>query len=357
MPNAELLTSRSQLLRMRRALLAALGWLAFLLLCWLAFTLGHLSISEPGMWLLSIVQVGGAAVFVGLIWSHLNLKFRDPSLALMQMLWAIVVIFTTAYFAAQLRSLFLSMLLLVVMFGAFRLERRGFVLIVGFSLLCYALLLGLLHYQATPLDAGLESIHALGFVILLLGVSLLGLELAQMRQTLQLRNRDLRKALEQIQQLAITDELTGLYNERFARELLAQQQALADRGDYGFTLCLIQLEGLHHCYAEHASEAVSVLLNTLAQLLREELREVDFVARHRSDEFLLILSRVDEMSALHLADRLRQRIDQLIAEQAKPLTCAIGLACYQPDSSWQLTLQAAEEALQQAKRSGQTYLL
>lgn len=357
MPNAELLTSRSQVLRMRRALLAALGWLAFLLLCWLAFSLQHLQISLQGMWLLSALQIGGAAVFVGLIWSQLNLKFHDPSLAVLQMLWAIVVIFTTAYFAEQLRSLFLSMLLLVVMFGAFRLQRRGFALIVVFSLCCYAALLGLLHYQSATLDAGLEPVHALGFVILLFGVSLLGVELAAMRQTLQQRNRDLRKALEQIQQIAITDELTGLYNERFARELLAQQQALADRGDYGFTLCLVHLEGLHHCYAEQPNESVHALLQALAQVLRDELREVDFVARHRSDEFLLILSRVDEMSALHLAERLRQRIEQLVAEQDKPLNTAIGLACYQPDSSWQLTLHAAEEALQKAKRTGKTHLL
>jgi PleD family two-component response regulator len=52
------------------------------------------------------------------------------------------------------------------------------------------------------------------------------------------KNEELGKALEMVREMAIRDELTGLFNRRHIMEILQQQQALADSGDYRFCLVL-----------------------------------------------------------------------------------------------------------------------
>lgn len=136
--------SRHQLLRVRRILLASGASLAHLLLCWLAFANGFMQLKLPGMLLLTFAVLAGGVGFLLVTWFNLNLRFRDPSLTLVQMCWAIGLVFVSAYFSDSLRSLFLMMVLVVLMFGAFRLNLAGFVRVGLFAAACYAVLIAVL---------------------------------------------------------------------------------------------------------------------------------------------------------------------------------------------------------------------
>ncbi|MCY1287360.1 diguanylate cyclase (GGDEF) domain protein [compost metagenome] len=350
--------TRDQLLRLRRSLLAFTASILHLLLCWLAYGFGFMTLSLGGMLVLTFVGLVGGVLFLLAIWLNLNLRFHDPSLTLPQMSWAIGLVFVSVYFVDSLRSLFLMMVLVVLMFGAFRLRLGGFVRIGLFTLACYALLLFALWRGERPFEPRVELIQALEFVVLMLGVSILGLEMSNLHGTLQQRNRDLHQAVERVQQLAITDELTGLYNRRFARDLLAQQKALADRGDYDFVVCLVNMDFFKAVNDRFGHAAGDDLLRQLAQLLRRAVRDVDFVARLGGEEFLLLLSRTNGAGAQLTVERLRRALHETEWEgfPGLSLTLSAGISAYRAEESWEDTLKRADAALYQAKAGGRDRL-
>ncbi|AYC33866.1 GGDEF domain-containing protein [Pseudomonas cavernae] len=345
---------RDQLLRLRRTLLASTALILQLLLCWLAFAAGFMSLSLGGMLVLSFVVLSSCVLFLLAIWLNLNLRLRDPSLTMVQMCWGIGVVFFSAYFVDHLRSLFLMMALVVMMFGAFRLRLGGFVRIGLFTVACYAVLLASLWLRGAAIELRVELIQAVEFLVLLLGVSILGLEMSSLRSSLQQRNRDLQQALERIQLLAITDELTGLYNRRFANDLLAQQKALADRGSYGFVLCLLDLDLFKTVNDRFGHANGDAVLKQLAQLLRRVVRDVDFVARLGGEEFLLLVSRTDVTGAELMVERLRQAVRATQWQDCPDLqlSLSIGISAYRPVEAWEDTLLRADSALYQAKNAG-----
>lgn len=347
-------TSRSQLIRMRRIFLAGVASLLHLLLCWIAYAMGFMTLGLFGMLVLSLVVVGSSLMFLGLTWFNLNLRFHDPSLTIAQMLWAIALVFASSYFADKLRPVFLMMVLLVLMFGAFRLQLAGFVKVGLFTIACYISLILLLVAGDSRIELRLELINAMEFLLLLVGVSLLGLDMSRLRRKLQERNRDLRQALERIQQLAITDELTGLYNRRFAHELMDQQKALADRGNYDFVLCLLDIDFFKEVNDRHGHAVGDAVLRQMARLLQTQVRDIDFIARYGGEEFLLLLSRTDEMGAVHMLDRLRQALSETVWEGCEDLRLTVsgGLSRYQPKEDWEHTLLRVDEALYRAKNNG-----
>ncbi|CAD5109168.1 GGDEF domain-containing protein [Zestomonas carbonaria] len=346
--------TRDQLLRLRRTLLAYTASLLHLVLCWLAFWAGFMSISLGGMAVLTFVVMVLGVLFMLAIWLNLNLRFHDPSMTQAQMCWAIAVVFVSAYFVDTLRPLFLMMALVVLMFGAFHLRFSGYLRIGLFVVLCYALLMFALYRRGAPIEPRVELIQALVFFTLIVGVSMLGLEMSNLRTTLQQRNRDLHQAVERVQHLAITDELTGLYNRRFAKELLAQQKALADRGQYDFVVCLVNLDLFKAVNDRFGHAGGDEVLRQVAQLFRQVVRDVDFVARLGGEEFLLLLSRTDSAGAELMVERLRQTLRETAWEGFPDLrlTLSVGISAYRVEEPWEETLQRADAALYQAKAKG-----
>ncbi|MET1080864.1 MAG: GGDEF domain-containing protein [Pseudomonas sp.] len=346
--------SRNQLLRIRRTLMASSASLLHLLLCWLAYAGGFMQLSLAGMGVLSFVVCASCLVMLLLMWLNLNLRFHDPSLTLPQMAWAIALVFVTAYFADGQRFLFLMMALMALMFGAFSLDLRGFVKIGLFTTICYGLLVGALARRDGALELRVEGLQAMAFFVLMAGMSMLGLEMSGLRRTLQERNRDLNQALERIQQLVITDEVTGLYNRRFARELLAQQKALADRGTYRFVLCMIELDHFKTVNERYGHTAGEGVLNQLARHFEQAIRDVDFAARIGHEEFLLVLSQTDIAGALQMLERLREAIagQQWQGCPELHLTLSVGVSGYCTPEPWAQSLQRADHALQKAKAEG-----
>ncbi|UVE18819.1 GGDEF domain-containing protein [Pseudomonas sp. LS44] len=334
--------------------MASTASLLHLLLCWLAFSAGFMSLHLAGMLVLSFIVLSSCVLFLLVIWLNLNLRFRDPSLTTAQMCWAIGVVFFTAYFVETLRMLFLMMALVVMMFGAFRLRLAGYVRVGLFTAACYVGLLVSLWARGAVMDGRVELIQAFEFAVLMLGVCILGLEMSNLRNMLQVRNRDLQQALERIQLLAITDELTGLYNRRFANDLLAQQKSLADRGNYSFVLCLVDLDLFKSVNDRFGHGNGDAVLKQLAQLFRHAVRDVDFVARLGGEEFLLLLSHTDVTGAELVLERLRQGVRNTEWQDCLGLrlSLSVGVSAYRPVEDWEDTMLRADGALYQAKNGG-----
>ena len=166
--------------------------------------------------------------------------------------------------------------------------------------------------------------------------------------TLIQRTIALGASLDEAQQMAYTDPLTGLPNLRAALQRLESPDA------DNLAILLVDGDNLKTYNEIGGYAAGDKMLCDLAETLLSQLRPGDFLARWRSgDEFLALLRGCDLASALAVADRLRRAVNQTSQEWLYPISVSIGVAAgrVHGDTPAQ-RLAAAELALIEAKQSG-----
>jgi diguanylate cyclase (GGDEF)-like protein len=169
----------------------------------------------------------------------------------------------------------------------------------------------------------LPVIGILQLVLLTLYVSLFPL---LRRVTARLRGQ-----VEQIEQLALYDALTGLANRRLFQDRAEQARLAALRDGGGFSLMLLDLDRFKEINDTLGHQAGDAVLEELAKRLRIVGRASDTVARLGGDEFaLVLLGARDGSSALFVADRIRRALDEPIALDglSLQLETSIGIAVF-----------------------------
>jgi diguanylate cyclase (GGDEF)-like protein len=176
----------------------------------------------------------------------------------------------------------------------------------------------------------------------------------------ELRAR-LRRCLEQARRvtrlaaLALTDALTGLHNYRAFQARMAEELARAARYTAPLALLLVDLDALKLLNDRRGHEAGSAALCAVAEVFREELREVDFAARFGGDEFVALLPHQTAAEAAVVAERLRARTEARPWPWPEPLTVSIGVAAVESTTiahDGAALLAAADAALYRSKRRG-----
>jgi diguanylate cyclase (GGDEF)-like protein len=114
------------------------------------------------------------------------------------------------------------------------------------------------------------------------------------------------RLLQESHCLAITDDLTGPYNFRHFREVLARELALALRHQHHLALMMIDIDGLKQVNDAYGHLAGNRVLQQVAQMLRSSARGTDLAARIGGDEFAVIMPHTSHPGALSLMSRLRE---------------------------------------------------
>ncbi|WP_157448819.1 GGDEF domain-containing protein [Deinococcus peraridilitoris] len=307
------------------------------------------------------------SLFVGLIVSNRNLRFRDPSMTSVQV---IVTMWPAAYVMffmnePQARVPFLLMGVVGTLFGVFALSFRRMLLVGGCVFACYlALVASLFLWAPERVDLRIEGVSALAFAVVLLLTVYVGSYLAGLRKKLRERNARLEEtnvrleqAMEELRELATRDPLTRLPNRRSALERLAQEKSRALRRlDEGGGLCVGLLDIDHFkrvndTYGHHVGDAV---LCRVSETLQSTLRQDEFVGRYGGEEFLIILGQGAPTGALAAAERLRVALQALQIEgyPGPPVTVSLGLTFQQPGETLEVLLERADRALYHAKAQG-----
>jgi two-component system cell cycle response regulator len=116
------------------------------------------------------------------------------------------------------------------------------------------------------------------------------------------------KALRSLRELAIHDELTGLYNRREFDRLLSEEIARSKRTGRPMSLIMLDLDKFKSVNDTRGHPVGDVVLQHASNVLRRQVRVIDRVARYGGDEFALILPDTVAKGALLLANRLAQVI-------------------------------------------------
>ena len=164
--------------------------------------------------------------------------------------------------------------------------------------------------------------------------------------------------LSDLERLALTDGLTGLYNYRHFQERYREEVNLCRRYQHPLAIMLIDLDGFKQVNDTYGHLEGDYLLVQLADVLRNTLRNTELIARYGGDEFVVLLPSTNLQGAIAAANRVLQAVRETrfmdtLGEPRFHITLSIGVAAY-PDSTPNPVelLEKADEALETAKRSG-----
>jgi diguanylate cyclase (GGDEF)-like protein len=175
----------------------------------------------------------------------------------------------------------------------------------------------------------------------------------------RLRDHDLQltQLNQQLQQLAHTDEVTGLFNKRRLQEHLEMEVARAKRYAECFSCLMIDIDDFKKINDTFGHQAGDEVLRQTGLLLRQSLRISDFVARYGGEEFTIILPRTNSAGAYRVAENLRLAFKShefKIPSASLYITISIGVACYSGVGylDTQQLISHADTALYRAKKNG-----
>jgi diguanylate cyclase (GGDEF)-like protein len=167
---------------------------------------------------------------------------------------------------------------------------------------------------------------------------------------------------ELVSQQAVTDDLTGLANNRAFRDLMDREAARAQRFGHDLSLLILDIDDFKKVNDTYGHPQGDAVLKAIGRILAEESRGIDFPARYGGEEFVVALPETGTQGAAEVGERIRERIE----DEAVPLldggelrmTASLGLATLPGAAADARELIAkADEALYEAKRSGKNRLV
>ena len=189
------------------------------------------------------------------------------------------------------------------------------------------------------------------------------LGLAFNRMLAELEQREIAKlaAEQKLQNLALTDELTGLPNRRLLADRLAQMLALAKREGNMVAVLYIDLDGFKLVNDSLGHPVGDVLLAEVARRLQSRIRESDTLARIGGDEFTILIGRLQNSEVVaKVAESLLEVLAQRFTIDTHELIigASIGISFF-PENAADGTalLQQADSAMYAAKRNGKNQIM
>ncbi len=168
-----------------------------------------------------------------------------------------------------------------------------------------------------------------------------------------------RQLYEQARTRMTRDALTGLFNRGYFDEALPRAVAQAARYQHPLSVLLVDIDNFKDINDTHNHLVGDRVLRLVAELLSEHARAADTVCRYGGDEFVVILSSADSVSAAAFAERfcrrLRERAGVALPGGTVPVTATIGIATFLEDTgiaSAEDVLRLADNRLYLGKRAG-----
>lgn len=167
---------------------------------------------------------------------------------------------------------------------------------------------------------------------------------------------ELRRSVSHTLALAVTDELTGLYNRRYFDRHLSLMLEKARQQERDMAVMLIDLDYFKAVNDTHGHDIGDAVLREFADRLRRNIRGVDLACRFGGEEFVVLMPDTDYQQAQGVAERVRLAVAESPFDASGiPLgvTVSVGVALNESlEDTPELLLKRADVALYRAKRTG-----
>jgi diguanylate cyclase (GGDEF)-like protein len=155
------------------------------------------------------------------------------------------------------------------------------------------------------------------------------------------------------ERLAVTDEVTDVYNQRFLKAAVQREMRRASRFAQELSVVVIDTDRIDELTVEHGDLQVSVLLRELATVLGQQVRGFDLMGRYGDTGFVLVLPQTNRAGAMEAGERMREAVASHAFSVAAGVTVSLGVGSFPGDASEHADLLAvASRALDQARSQG-----
>lgn len=161
-----------------------------------------------------------------------------------------------------------------------------------------------------------------------------------------------RRLYARVQELAITDSLTGLYNRRKLDSALVEELERVQRYGRRLSTIMIDLDSLKHINDIHGHPAGDEVLQRVARVIQQQVRKIDVPVRYGGDEFIILLPEAGLKEATVLAERIAADCQNLRYGEDQ-VSFSLGVVEWGPGiASPEAFLVEADQALYEAKQAG-----
>jgi diguanylate cyclase len=311
--------------------------------------------------------LGGAIVlnllFYVCIRFNWNLRARDPSLTIPQMLVASMVNTYLVLNTTEARGAFLLGYVLVLVFGIFKLRRTQYLQIGAVVIGTYGAIISVEYFLKKPgFHLQVELLQWLMLVFVYPWFAWMGAYIGDLRRRQRETNERLEralsensKALQVIRKQATSDELTGLYNRRYMLDQLALEKTRATAAGTTFCVLIIDVDFFKHINDSVGHFVGDRVLVQCVEAIKTALRHTDTIARWGGEEFMVLMPAVRLASVRDVIDRIHRCVEALDHAGfglAAAVTVSIGAAEWCTEETIEELLTSADNALYRAKSNG-----
>jgi polar amino acid transport system substrate-binding protein len=173
-----------------------------------------------------------------------------------------------------------------------------------------------------------------------------------LKERLEESNKKLAQAYGELEEVAVTDKLTKLYNRHKLDVVLQNEKHRVDRYDGTFGIVILDIDHfklINDMYGHHAGDLV---LENLGKILKENSRASDTIGRWGGEEFMIIAPNLNEEYIESFANNLKSTIKEYRFDDKYSITVSIGVSVYKPTENIEKTVARADEALYMSKNKG-----
>ncbi|MFH1413774.1 MAG: GGDEF domain-containing protein [Candidatus Omnitrophota bacterium] len=161
---------------------------------------------------------------------------------------------------------------------------------------------------------------------------------------------------ERIQELSIIDSLTDVFNRRYFLQRFREELARSEKFQYKFSFVMVDVDHFKSYNDYYGHLVGDAILRDIAAILKENLRQIDFIGRYGGEEFSLILTETDKEQARFATERIRRAVESRLIrayDEDLRVTISQGVSVF-PDSGEdaQALIEGADKAMYAAKDLG-----
>lgn len=159
---------------------------------------------------------------------------------------------------------------------------------------------------------------------------------------------------------AFRDPLTGVENRAALESRLPREIQLSQRHGTRASLLVLDIDRFKSINDSHGHHTGDIVLQRLVGVFQSVLRTTDLICRYGGDEFVIVLSNTDAEGALYVAERIREKVENLrvqVANVRLVLSTSIGLTELRPDDDAASIFERADAALLRAKQHGRNNVI
>ena len=160
---------------------------------------------------------------------------------------------------------------------------------------------------------------------------------------------------EELKKLAITDNLTRLYNRRHFMARLKEETGRAKRQGHNVSIIMMDIDGFKKYNEEHGHQEGDMILARMGEAMQKTLRRsVDSAFRYGGDEFAAIVPEASAKDAGRVTERIKGNFDEAGGSAGKggKVTFSAGVAQHKEDESLENLLDRADRAIYEARSMG-----